>query len=89
VIITDNKIPDGTGNAEVYFKLLYKLNSGYTQILPNSPLGITRSDQQFVYNLKFIGESKAIEIHDKYEMICGKRMVCENFGAEKVFNYKN
>jgi hypothetical protein len=74
---------------QVNFKVLFKRDSGYIEVLPNSPLGITCNDQQFVDNLVIIKESKANEIHDKYTMIHGKRKICENFGIEKVFSYQN
>ena len=68
---------------------MYKDDSKYVEVLPNSPLGISRKDQQFVDSLSLMKESKAREIHDKYLMITGKRKTCENFGTEKVFSYKN
>lgn len=74
---------------QVFFNIKYKKDSRYIEVLPDSPLGITRKDQQFVYNLKLIRESKPKSIHDKYTMITGKRKNCENFGTEKVFSYKN
>jgi hypothetical protein len=73
----------------VCFRVLYKMNSEYVEILSNSSLGIIRNDQQFTDNLKFVSESQATEIHDKYEMICRKRKLCENIGTEKVFHYVN
>ncbi len=77
------------GLGQAYFKVLYKKGAAYIEVLPASPLGILREDQQFVSNLKLIGESKPVTIHDKYEMLTGKRKHCENFGIEKIFNYKN
>jgi len=74
---------------QAYFKVLYKNKGTYIEVLPVSPLGILRADQQFVSNLKFIGESKPVAVHDKYEMLTGKRKLCENFGSEKTFNYQN
>ncbi|MBN2029642.1 glycoside hydrolase family 97 catalytic domain-containing protein [bacterium] len=71
------------------FKVLYKRNSEYVEVLPNSLMGITRQDQQFVDDLVLVKELKANEIHDKYTMLCGKRKICENTGTEKVFSYKN
>ncbi|MEO6524277.1 MAG: glycoside hydrolase family 97 N-terminal domain-containing protein, partial [Mucilaginibacter sp.] len=76
-----------TGQA--YFKVLYKSNGAYVEALPASPLGILREDQQFVSGLKFIGESKPVAVHDQYEMVTGKRKLCENFGTEKTLNYQN
>jgi predicted nucleic acid binding AN1-type Zn finger protein len=48
-----------------------------------------RADQQFVANLKLIGESKPAAVDAKYEMLTGKWRLCENFGVEKTFNYQN
>ena len=80
---------DKTSFGKVYFRVLYNMNSEYLEVLQNSPLGIIRDDQRFTDSLKFVGESKALKIHDKYEMISGKRKSCENFGTETAFNYLN
>lgn len=72
----------------VYFKISYKNNDVYNEVLPQSQLGIIQKNERFD-NLEFIGESKAIDIHDDYQMICGKRAHCENFGREKKFSFKN
>ncbi|MDP3682368.1 MAG: glycoside hydrolase family 97 N-terminal domain-containing protein, partial [Ignavibacteria bacterium] len=89
VILCIKKTSDNQSFGQVNFRILYKKKSKYVEVLANSPLGISRADQQFVDNLRFIGESKATKIHDKYQMICGKRKLCENFGTEKIFSYKN
>jgi hypothetical protein len=68
---------------------MYKKGSAYVEVLPNSFLGISRKDRQFVDDLNFVRESKAKVVHDKYQMICGKRKLCENFGTEKILSYKN
>jgi len=77
------------GSGQAYFKVLYKSKGTYVEVLPASPLGILRADQQFVSNLKLISESKPVAVHDKYEMLIGKRRLCENFGTEKTFYYQN
>lgn len=74
---------------QVYFKILYKNKLEYIEVMPNSPMGIYREDQQFTNNLKFVGESKIQVINQKYEMISGKRKLCSNLGTEKVFKYVN
>jgi hypothetical protein len=79
--------PKGLGQA--YFKVLYKSNGTYVEVLPASPLGILRADQQFVSNLKLVGGSRSTAVHAKYEMITGKRRFCENFGTEKTLHYQN
>ncbi|MBN2088980.1 glycoside hydrolase family 97 catalytic domain-containing protein, partial [candidate division KSB1 bacterium] len=74
---------------QINVRILYKRNSDYIEVLPYSPLGISRKDQQFVDNLTFVKESKTKKIYDNYKMICGKRKICENSGVEKVLSYKN
>jgi hypothetical protein len=82
--------PAGQGGlGQPYFKVLYKKGAAYIEVLPASPLGILREDQEFVSNLTFMGESKSIAVHDKYEMRTGKRKLCENEGIEKTLNYQN
>jgi len=76
-------------SGQISFKVLYKSRGAYVEVLPASPLGILREDQQFVSNLKLIGESKPVAVHDRYEMLTGKRKLCENLGVEKTFSYKN
>jgi hypothetical protein len=89
VILVTKKISDNNTFGQVFFRIKYKKKSGYVEVLPNSPLGISRKDQQFVDNLMLVKESETKPIHDKYTMITGKRKDCENFGAKKVFSYKN
>lgn len=80
---------DNNSFGEVYFKISYKNKAEYIEVLPNSPMGITRNDQQFTNNLKFVNEAKVKEVNQKYEMISGKRKLCTNLGNEKTFQYVN
>lgn len=89
LIITSKKASVGSSFGLVGFKIMYKNKSEYVEVIPNSPLGIERKDEQFTDNLKFISESKSKKINQKYEMICGKKILCENWGNEKVFKYVN
>ena len=73
VIISNKKTSNEMTSGQVFFRVMYKKDSEYIEVLPNSLLGIARKDQQFVNNLSFVSESKAVKIHDKYQMICGKR----------------
>lgn len=82
-------LPDKNASHECFFKALYKVENKFVEVLPNSKLGINRTDEQFASNLQLIKESKPVSIHDKYEMICGKRQLCENFGTEKIFSFQN
>lgn len=82
-------LPDKNSSQECFFKILYNVENRFVEVLPDSKLGINRTDEQFANNLHFINESKPVSIHDKYEMICGKRQLCENFGTEKIFSFQN
>lgn len=89
VVIIAPKASINKPGSPVYFTVLYKKGSEYIEVMTKSPLGISRKDQQFTDNLRLVGESRITEVHDKYEMICGKRKQCENFGREKVFSFRN
>lgn len=89
VIIASKKATDDSSYGQVHFKILYKNKLEYIEVMPNSPMGILREDQQFTDNLKLVNESKTKQISQKYEMICGKQKMCNNFGTEKVFKYVN
>lgn len=88
-IIIEMRSADQKGLGQAYFKVLYKSNGTYVEVLPASPLGILRADQEFVSNLKFVGEGNPVAVHNKYEMSIGKRSHCEDFGTEKTFSYQN
>ena len=82
-------LPKNNASHECFFKTLYKVENRFVEVLPDSKLGINRTDEQFTDNLLFIAASKPVSIHDKYKMVCGKRCLCENFGTEKTFSFQN
>jgi hypothetical protein len=84
---SNNKKSDGAG--QVYFKVLFRNGKEYTEVLPESPLGISRKDQEFLSNLKFKTAGKAKLIQEKYTMLSGKRKYCKNTCYEKSFLYSN
>jgi hypothetical protein len=81
-------LPDKNAG-KINFTTFYKTNKDFIEVLPDSPLGISRTDEQFVNDLQLIKESKPVAIHDRYEMISGKRKICENAGVEKTFSFQN
>ena len=73
----------------LYLKIEYISGQMITELLPFSPLGLLRKDQKFTDNLTYIRESKIVSVHDKYEMVHGKKRNCENIGNEKTFQFMN
>ena len=82
-------LPDKNAARNLSFKALYKIENKFTEVLPDSKLGINRTDEQFTDDLHFVAASKSVSVHDTYKMVCGKRQLCENFGTEKTFSFKN
>lgn len=82
-------LPEKNAEHHLFFKVLYKIENKFTEVLPDSKLGINRIDEQFADSLHLIAISKAVSIHDTYKMVCGKRQLCENLGTEKTFGFQN
>lgn len=82
------RVPDKNSD-QIHFSTFYKIDKDFIEVLPASLLGINRADEQFENNLQFIKSSKPVPVHDSYKMICGKRLLCENFGTEKTFSFQN
>jgi hypothetical protein len=59
------------------------------EVLPWSPLGITREDESFVDGLKFKSLSKVSEIDETYSMPHGKRSTCRSLAREQSFVFEN
>jgi hypothetical protein len=72
---------------QVFFHVLFKDGKKYSEVLPESPLGIIRRDQNFVSDLKFLEESRPSLIEEKYTMLSGKKLRCENVCYEKTLTY--
>jgi hypothetical protein len=89
VVISVEKASDNKSAYPVHFKVLYKKGAAYIEVIKSSPLGITRNDQLFTDDLRWVATSGKKDVHDKYEMICGKRKQCENVGREQIFSFRN
>ncbi len=66
-----------------------RMDGALKEILPFSPLGLSGKDQTFSDNLLLTGMSDILPVHEQYEMIRGKRRLCENFGHERTLFFKN
>jgi len=59
------------------------------KVLQSSPLGITRKDQDFTGNLKFIAESEISVIDESYSMLVGKQTNLRNNADELSLTFEN
>jgi hypothetical protein len=66
----------------------YSENQKTTEVLSSSVLGLKTNSYDFSM-LTLISESNVTIVHDNYEMLHGKKKICENFGTEKTFRFKN
>lgn len=70
-------------------KVEYNLNGYISEIIPEISLGISRSDQDFSKNLKFLKKGKSVLINEQYTALLGKRAQCSNAANEVVIYFEN
>ena len=70
-------------------RLYYRVKFGKKIILPFSPLGIRRQDQDFIDCLLFVSRSEVSEIDESYRMLHGKRKQCRNHAHQLTLNFRN
>ena len=95
VISPNQKISIGlynTKNAESgewYLQVKYSNNGKTCETMPQISLGLTRADQDFSKELKFLKAGKPLLINEKYAVKHGKRSQCSNSANETVFSFEN
>lgn len=78
-----------TDVGEWYLKVTYNNNGKICEALPQIKLGLSRSDQDFSKELKFLKAGKSILINEQYTALHGKRSHCRNSANETVISYEN
>ncbi len=78
---------ENTGNW--YMQVNYSDNDKTSEVIPMINLGISRSDQDFSNELKFIKAGKPLLINEQYTMLHGKRSQCSNSANELVLYFEN
>jgi alpha-glucosidase len=78
---------DNTGNW--YLQLNYSDNGKVNEIIPRIDLGISRNDQDFFKDLKFLKAGKQLLINEQYTALHGKRSVCKNSANELTLFFEN
>ena len=72
-----------------YLQVEYSDNGKTTDVIPRIDLGISREDQDFSNELKFIKAGKPLFIDEHYTMLHGKRSLCSNSANELVLYFEN
>ncbi|HOO85751.1 MAG TPA: glycoside hydrolase family 97 N-terminal domain-containing protein, partial [Prolixibacteraceae bacterium] len=72
-----------------YLKVNYQTENQKIEAIPEIRLGLTRSDQDFSKQLKFLKAGKQTFINEQYTAIHGKRSQCSNQANEVVLAFEN
>ena len=74
---------------EWYIKVNFLSDGKTCEAIPQINLGLSRSDQDFSKDLKFLKAGKTLLITDQYSALHGKRSQCSNSANETVFSFEN
>jgi len=74
---------------EWYINASYNNAGKPGEVIPRIDLGLSRSDQDFAKELKFLKAGKPVVVNDQYTVLHGKRSVCSNTANEVVFSFEN
>lgn len=77
------------GFSEWYIKASYNSNGKTSEVIPCIDLGLTRNDQDFSKELKFLNAGKPLLINEAYTALHGKKSVCRNAANEVVVSFEN
>jgi alpha-glucosidase len=72
-----------------YIKASYNSNGKVTEAIPRIDLGLSRSDQDFSKELKFLKAGKPTLINEQYTALHGKKSLCKNSANEVVVSFEN
>ncbi len=72
-----------------YIKVGYLDNKRVSEIIPKIDLGLSRSDQDFLAQLKLLKTGKQQQINEHYTALHGKRSICDNAANEITLFFEN
>src|SRR5699024_7522388 len=81
-----------TKNSEIgewYLKVKYINNGKVSEAIPQISLGLSRDDQEFSKDLKFLKVSKPLVLTEQYKALHGKKSQCSNSATETVVFFEN
>jgi len=76
-------------SGEWYLKVSYTNNGKASEAIPQITLGLSRADQDFSKELKFLKVSKPLLLNELYKALHGKRSQCGNSANETVVSFEN
>lgn len=74
---------------EWHLKVSYNNEGKISDALPIISLGLSRSDQDFSKELKFLKAGKPLLVSERYTALHGKRSQCSNSATEVVVSFEN
>jgi hypothetical protein len=78
-----------TDTGEWYLKVSYSDSGKTTEAIPRIDLGLSRSDQNFAKELKFLKAGKQTLVSEKYTALHGKKALCTNSANEVIVSFEN
>ena len=72
-----------------YIKVNFKSDGNNCEAIPRISLGLSRSDQDFSKELKFLKAGKPLLVTEQYSALHGKRSQCNNLANETVISFEN
>ncbi len=72
-----------------YLKASYINNNITSEVIPRIDLGVSRSDQDFAKDLKFVKAAKPLLINDAYTVTHGKKSTISNSANEVIVSFEN
>ena len=79
----------GANEGEWYLKVSYGNNGKVSEAIPRVDLGLSRADQDFSNELKFVKAGKPVLVKEQYTALHGKRSNCSNSANEVVVSFEN
>ncbi|MFA9390377.1 MAG: glycoside hydrolase family 97 catalytic domain-containing protein [Prolixibacteraceae bacterium] len=95
IVSPNQKISIGVFNktnadiGEWFLKVDYSNNGKTCQAIPQIDLGLSRSDQDFLKEMKLIKAGKSTTITEDYTVLHGKKSKCSNSANEVVLYFEN
>jgi alpha-glucosidase len=78
-----------TDAGEWYIRTLFNNNGKSTEAIPRIDLGLSRNDQDFSKELRFLKAGKPLLINEEYTALLGKKSLCKNSANEVVVSFEN